>query len=130
MLLSFNSHIYLGSSMSFSFRLLLNEFLWLCIWFWILSRRCQNICLLGDCCQWGPQLNKKCLMISIYHLRDKYYLPDNYKFICLCRSFSNGYCCTFGLIFPYYPCSCSLLYVIFIKYFVVAIFAAMLFNQF
>ena len=28
-------------------------------------------------------------------LWDKYYLRDNYKFVCLCRSFSKGYCCAF-----------------------------------
>ena len=108
MFLSFKSHIYLESSMSFSFCLFLNEFLWLPNLVLNFSCRYQNICLLLDCCQWELQLNRQCLMINVYHLRDRHYLRD-YKFVCLCCFFLKCYCCAFWLVFPYYPCNCSLL---------------------
>ena len=111
MFLSFKFHIYLESSVSFSFCLFLNEFLWLPIL--VLNSVLQIPKYLSPC--WllpikiCCQLNKKCLMMNIFHLRDKHYSLGNYSFVCLCRSSSKSYSCAFWLVFLYYPCNCSLL---------------------
>ena len=52
------------------------------------------------------------------------------QFRLLCRSSSKGYCYAFWLVFHIIHAAVAHLYVIFIEYLMVVMFAEMLFNQF